>query len=191
MSFDICCVFVFVFVFKPRPILHTLSCNSLFSLSSISWTSSPIYSILLIAAWHSIIVTVWSFISPNPYWRTFGLCPILLLLRTVQRISLHIYLGALAGELFIGGSLLMCKHDRFRMPHAGCSGDRISVRRRAQLGKRHPAHVSPHYGPDRGPRLSHQPHPKERDSGPSPLASLPHLQILYPSEILSIPSGHL
>lgn len=46
----------------------------------------------------------------------------------------------------------MCKHDRSRMPHAGCSGDIISVLRRAQLGKRHPAHVSPHYGPD--PRTS-------------------------------------
>lgn len=58
-----------------------------------------------------------------------------LLLETVQRISLYIYLCALVGEFFIGGLLLMPKHDRFRMLHVECSRDVTSVLRRAQLGK--------------------------------------------------------
>ena len=87
-------------------------------------------------------MTVWSFISPSPYWSTFGLCPVFLLLQTVQWISLYIYLCALVGEFFIGGLLLMSKHDRFRMLHVECSGDVISVLRRVQLSKHYLAHIS-------------------------------------------------
>lgn len=49
----------------------------------------------------------------------------------------------------------MSEHDRFGMLHVECSRDVISVLRRVQLGKHHLAHVSPHYGPDQGPQLSH------------------------------------
>lgn len=97
----------------------------------------------LIASSHSIIVTVWSLIFPNAFWWTSGLCPVPLLLQTVQRISLCIYLGVLVGEFFIGGLLLMSKHDRFRTLRGGCSGDGISVLRRAQRGRRQPAPASP------------------------------------------------
>lgn len=74
----------------------------------------------------------------------------------------------------------MSEHDRFRILHVECSGGVISVLRRAQLRERHLALVSPHYGPDQGPQLSHQRLPKVGGSGQSPLNSLPHLQILYP-----------
>lgn len=89
-------------------------------------------------------MTIWSFISPNLYWWTFGLCPVLLLLQTMQWISLYIYLCVLVGGFFIGGLLLMSKHYWCRMLHVDCSRDVISVLRRAQLGKHHLAPVSSH-----------------------------------------------
>lgn len=110
-------------------------------------------------------MTVQSFISPNPYWWTFGLCPIFWLLQTEQWISLFIYLCALVGEFFIGGLLLMSKHNRFRMLHVECSKDVICVLKRAQLSKHHLAHVSPHRGPDQGPQLLYWLLPKVGDSG--------------------------
>lgn len=47
------------------------------------------------------------------------------------------------GRIFHRRLLLMSKHHWFRIPHIGCSGDVISVLRRAEPGKHCPARVFP------------------------------------------------
>lgn len=95
------------------------------------------------------------------------------------------------GRVFHRWILLMSEPDRFGMLHVECSRDVISVLRRAQLGKHHLAHVSPHYGPDQGPQLSREPFPEVGDWGHSPLSLLSYPQVWYPGEILSTESKRL